>query len=225
MRLDESAGLAALDAVYPVSRETSARLATFVSLLVAKWQKAENLIAPSTLGDIWTRHVADSAQLIPLAPEARHWLDLGSGGGFPGLVVAILLSGEAVALAWRSTSSRATPANARSSAPPREKPGPRSSSTNERIEATLVGVVGARRRGHCPGARPARPASGPVGDVISPERPALFLKGVDYPAEIEKASQTWDLDLLVHPSQIGQGAAILEIRRATRKAEARTSRP
>ena len=49
--------------------------------LVKKWQKAENLVAPSTLAEIWTRHVADSAQLVALFPGARHWLDLGSGGG------------------------------------------------------------------------------------------------------------------------------------------------
>src|SRR5690606_4184410 len=67
------------------------RLAILVRL-VETWQKAENLVAAATLPDIWTRHVADSAQLAPLFPEARHWLDLGSGGGFPGLVVALLIA-------------------------------------------------------------------------------------------------------------------------------------
>lgn len=73
-----------------VSRETLARLETYAALL-AKWQKAINLVAPNTLSDIWSRHFLDSAQLLPLAPAgARRWLDLGSGGGFPGLVIAAM---------------------------------------------------------------------------------------------------------------------------------------
>src|SRR5262245_38349963 len=86
-------GLDGLRALLPVSRETYDRLALLVGL-VKKWQKAENLIAPSTLNEIWTRHVGDSAQLAALFPAARNWLDLGSGGGFPGLVTAILISAD-----------------------------------------------------------------------------------------------------------------------------------
>lgn len=76
-----------------VSRETLARLALYVDRLRA-WQRVKNLVAPSTLDVIWMRHVADSAQLTALAPAARRWIDLGSGAGFPGLVIAILLSGR-----------------------------------------------------------------------------------------------------------------------------------
>ena len=75
----------------PVSRETEDRLAVFVDLL-ARWRKATNLIAESTFPSVWTRHIADSAQLLPLAEGATRWLDMGSGAGFPGLVVAILLA-------------------------------------------------------------------------------------------------------------------------------------
>ncbi len=60
-----------------------------------RWQTIKNLVGPSTLGEIWTRHIADSAQLLALAPAARHWVDLGSGAGFPGLVIAIMLAGTA----------------------------------------------------------------------------------------------------------------------------------
>lgn len=56
-----------------------------------EWAGSINLAAQSTLADVWTRHVLDSAQLLPLAPRALHWLDLGSGGGFPALVLAFLL--------------------------------------------------------------------------------------------------------------------------------------
>jgi len=75
-----------------VSRETTARLEHYVALLT-KWNPAINLVAKSTLPDVWSRHILDSAQLFDLCPlQARTWVDLGSGGGFPGLVVAILAS-------------------------------------------------------------------------------------------------------------------------------------
>jgi len=67
-----------------------ARLDTYAAL-IARWQKAINLVAANTLPDLWQRHFLDSAQLLALAPpETRRWLDLGSGGGFPGLVIAAL---------------------------------------------------------------------------------------------------------------------------------------
>ncbi len=80
-------------ALTPVSRETSERLDRFVELLLT-WQRTTNLIAPSTVSNLWTRHVADSLQLLDLAPGARVWIDLGSGGGFPGLVIACALAGK-----------------------------------------------------------------------------------------------------------------------------------
>ncbi len=76
----------------PVSRETEERLSAYVDLL-ARWRKTTNLIAESTFKSVWTRHIADSAQLLALAPDARTWVDMGSGAGFPGLVIAIQLSG------------------------------------------------------------------------------------------------------------------------------------
>lgn len=73
-----------------VSRETLARLSTYAALL-EKWQKAINLVAGKTLPELWERHFLDSAQLLALAPPGtRRWLDLGSGGGFPGLVIAAM---------------------------------------------------------------------------------------------------------------------------------------
>jgi 16S rRNA (guanine527-N7)-methyltransferase len=74
----------------PVSRETVERLDAFVALLL-DWQRTTNLIAASTIPRLWTRHIADSLQLINLAPGARVWVDLGSGGGFPGLAIACAL--------------------------------------------------------------------------------------------------------------------------------------
>ena len=80
-------------ALTPVSRETVERLDRFVALLLA-WQRTTNLIAPSTVSHLWMRHVTDSLQLLDLAPEARVWVDLGAGGGFPGLVIACALAGR-----------------------------------------------------------------------------------------------------------------------------------
>lgn len=61
---------------------------------LARWNAAINLVAPASLADGWTRHILDSAQLYPLAPAAaRQWADLGSGGGLPGIVIAILARG------------------------------------------------------------------------------------------------------------------------------------
>ena len=77
---------------FDVSRETMGRLQRYVEML-AQWQQHINLVGRSTLADIWGRHVADSLQLIRLAPEAaRVWIDLGSGAGLPGLVLAIAMA-------------------------------------------------------------------------------------------------------------------------------------
>jgi 16S rRNA (guanine527-N7)-methyltransferase len=90
--IDLSADRESALALTPVSRETSARLDRFVELLIA-WQKHTNLVARSTMPVIWTRHVADSLQLLDLVPQAKVWVDLGSGAGFPGIVIACALAG------------------------------------------------------------------------------------------------------------------------------------
>lgn len=82
-------------AEFDVSRETLAKLDRYAELL-ADWQTRMNLVGPSTLPDLWQRHFRDSAQLIALVPRFGHkpvWLDIGAGGGFPGLVLAILGAG------------------------------------------------------------------------------------------------------------------------------------
>jgi 16S rRNA (guanine527-N7)-methyltransferase len=76
-----------------VSRETVERLKLYESKL-RKWMPFKNLIGPSTLGELWTRHFADSLQLLSLAPKARRWVDIGSGAGFPGMVIAAALVGQ-----------------------------------------------------------------------------------------------------------------------------------
>jgi 16S rRNA (guanine527-N7)-methyltransferase len=83
---DRAYAVAALD----VSRETLDRLDRYAGV-IGTWQRMLNLVAPSTLPQLWTRHILDSAQLVDLVPAtARRWVDLGSGGGFPALVVAAM---------------------------------------------------------------------------------------------------------------------------------------
>src|SRR5918998_3040828 len=72
----------------PVSRETSERL-DLLARELRRWQEVKNLVGPGTLDSVWSRHIADSLQLLDLAPNAQTWVDLGSGAGFPGLVLAI----------------------------------------------------------------------------------------------------------------------------------------
>jgi 16S rRNA (guanine527-N7)-methyltransferase len=85
------AGPAQFADLFRVPRETLEKLELYAELL-RQWQKAVNLVAPSTLDDVWHRHFTDCAQLINRAPNAKIWVDLGSGAGFPGLVIAIILA-------------------------------------------------------------------------------------------------------------------------------------
>src|ERR1043165_382423 len=82
---------AAALALTPVSRETEMRLDRYVALLL-EWQAKTSPVAPSTLPHLWTRHISDSLQLLNLAPSAKTWADLVSGGGFPGVVLACALA-------------------------------------------------------------------------------------------------------------------------------------
>jgi 16S rRNA (guanine527-N7)-methyltransferase len=89
--------IATIRATHPLLAElpemTLRRLETYASLL-EKWQPVLNLVGKSTFDDLWVRHFADSLQVPKAVPEARRWLDFGSGGGFPGLVTAIKYAGE-----------------------------------------------------------------------------------------------------------------------------------
>ena len=90
----DAADRAAALKLFPLPQETIARLTTYAELL-RKWKMTINLVASSTLPFIWTRHFADSLQVQAALPDARLWVDLGSGAGFPGLVTAIKLIGQA----------------------------------------------------------------------------------------------------------------------------------
>jgi 16S rRNA (guanine527-N7)-methyltransferase len=207
-------GLSALDGLVDVSRETGERLEHFVAL-VKKWQRADNLVAPSTLLTIWRRHVADSAQLVKLFPENDTWLDLGSGAGFPGLVVAILLSESP------SSFVHLVESNKRKCAFLREvirETGARADVQCGRIESVLSdwrkppGLITARALA------PLDRLLALVEPVFSAGARGAFHKGQDFAREIEIASKSWEFDLVIHRSQIESGGVILEIRELVRKA-------
>lgn len=191
-----------------VSRETLDRLVQFVEL-VRKWQKAQNLIAASTLPDIWRRHVADSAQLVALRPDAARWLDLGSGGGFPGIVIAILLAGQPGAKVHMVESDKRKCAFLRTAIREAGAPGEIHES---RIEAIVtagrfeVDVVTARA------AAPLVRLLAWSEPVITAGVPGLFPKGRDFRREVDEAAQTWDFDLVELPDRIDDGA-ILQVTR------------
>jgi 16S rRNA (guanine527-N7)-methyltransferase len=195
--------ISALAAVGPVSRETATRLEAYVALL-RKWQPAENLVSPKTLPEIWKRHVADSAQLVKLFPEARRWLDLGSGAGFPGLVIAIV-GGVHVDLV---ESNRRKCAFLRAAI---RETGATATVHEGRIEEVLANWS-------APVDRITARALAPLGDLLALAEPAMtkgvpaaFMKGQEAEREIAEARRQWNFTVGRHPSITGEGGVILDI--------------
>jgi 16S rRNA (guanine527-N7)-methyltransferase len=192
----------------PVSDDALARLDKFAALLT-DWQRRINLIAPSTLPHIWTRHIADSLQLLPLAPNAKIWIDLGSGGGFPGIPLACALAqtpGADVHL---------VESNGKKAAFLREAvriTGVPATVHPERIEnfgdsfGGNADVVTARAlaplKSLCDQAFPLL-AKGAIG---------LFLKGQDVEAELTEAAKYWTVEAGLKPSVTSRDGVIVVVR-------------
>ena len=187
---------------FGVSRETAEKFESYVALL-KQWQKAVQLVAPSTLGSIWSRHVRDSAQLAALAPTGtRSWVDLGSGAGFPGLVVAILArdpTSRTADLRMTLIESDTRKAAflrevARQTGCPVDILGARIEMSSTRDKVGAVEVVSAR-------------ALAPLTELLSLALPfwqpgtlGLFLKGRDTENEVEAARLSWSFELELKPS-------------------------
>jgi 16S rRNA (guanine527-N7)-methyltransferase len=190
----------------PVSRETFERLLAFEKLFV-KWAARINLTAPSTISEIWNRHILDSAQLVRLAPDALDWVDLGSGGGFPGAVIAILMADKPGGQVRLVESNNKKCAFLRAAL---SEIGLRPDVYPVRIETIIFGwrppqVVTAR-------------ALAPLSRLLALTEPwlsagtrALFHKGEEYRGEIKLADDTWNLDLVEHPSMVDPCGVILDI--------------
>ncbi|MET3579114.1 16S rRNA (guanine527-N7)-methyltransferase [Mesorhizobium robiniae] len=194
------------EAAGPVSRETFERLVAFETVF-QKWNRRINLAAQSTQDDVWRRHILDSAQLARIRPEAKRWVDLGSGGGFPGLVLAFLLAerdGASIDLV----------------------------ESNRKKASFLQAVVGqfnlparvvARRIDDAyplvstPQIVTAR-ALAPLSTLLDLSAPwltagacGLFHKGRDYRAEVAESAQRWSFDLVEHASATDAHGVILEL--------------
>jgi 16S rRNA (guanine527-N7)-methyltransferase len=191
----------------PVSRETEARLDRYVALL-EEWQAKTNLVSPSTLPNLWTRHIADSLQLLALAPSAKIWADLGSGGGFPGLVLACAMaevSGAMVHLVER---------NAKKAAFLREAlrvTGSPGTVHLADIEDNVDSIVG---RVDCVTARAVAPLHQLLGfaePLVRQGAKALFPKGQDVEAELTEATKYWIIGPHLHSSRTGGHGWIVEL--------------
>jgi 16S rRNA (guanine527-N7)-methyltransferase len=186
-----------------VSRETLARLEAYADML-ADWNARHNLVAKSTLPDLWQRHFWDSAQLAPLIPPgARTLADLGSGAGFPGLVLAALLPDMAVTLHEATTKKCAF---LRAAA---ERMGVPITVANARMEdlpCRPFDVITARACAPLP--RLLEYAHSFVG----PNSVCLFLKGQNVGSELTEATKCWNMKLSQVASQTDPSGAIVIVR-------------
>lgn len=195
-------------ALIPVSRETEVRLDRFVDLLL-HWQKKLNLVAPSTLRELWTRHIADSLQLLPLAPQARVWVDFGSGGGFPGVPIACALAdlpGAKIHLI--------------------ESNGKKAAFLREAARETGVPAIVHQERAEIFGESCAEPTHVVTARAVAPLKAlcdqafplmsrgaiALFPKGQDVDAELTDAAKCWRLETTKVPSKTSPEGSIVLIR-------------
>ena len=195
-------------ALCPVSRETEERLDRFVEVLLL-WQGKLNLIAPSTLREVWTRHIADSLQLLPLAPKARTWVDLGSGGGFPGLAIACALAGEAGARVHLVESN-----------------GKKAAFLREAVRVTGSPALVHQMRAEKFGESCAEPVHAVTARALAPLKilcdqafpfisrgaTGIFPKGQDVDAELTEAAKYWRLEASKVPSKTSPEGSIVVIR-------------
>ncbi len=194
-----------------VSRETTERLEVYAETL-RKWNPKINLVAKSTLDDLWDRHIADSLQLLArVKPSTQHLVDIGSGGGFPGLVVAIvavelenperttLIESDQRKSAFlrtvlRETNARAEILNQRIE----ESPPQKADVLTARALADLTKLLGY------------------ADQHLASDGTALFLKGKSWREEIKAAQETWRFRWNAIESKTNAEAVLLEIGEITR---------
>jgi len=214
-------------AMFDVSRETVARLDRFVELLLA-WQRRTNLISPSTIPSLWTRHVADSLQLVELvqtpapsplanAGEGREggvWLDLGSGGGFPGIVIACALGDVPGTQIHLIESNMKKASFLREAVRETKVPGIVHAA---RIE-TLVPALGAAAD------YVTARALAPLPDLLEMIAPflkkgakALLPKGQDLDIELTEATKRWNIEAESVPSKTSSAGRILIVHAVSKR--------
>ncbi len=189
-----------------VSRETLSDLERYVAFL-RQWQSRINLISPNTLSEIWDRHIVDSAQVFALRPKAEVWLDLGSGGGLPGIVIAILVKNRGTGRVHLVESNQKKAAFLRYVVQ----------------ELGLPAVVHALRIEDClphveqPEVVTAR-ALAPLDRLLDYSNlllkngaVGLFPKGRDHQEELTEALRNWQFSYSLHPSVTDPKARIIEV--------------
>lgn len=187
-----------------VSRETFERLVAFESRF-RHWNARINLVSNATLDQFWTRHIIDSAQLIKLGGSAQQWLDLGSGGGFPGLVLAFMLpTPSRIALVDANRKKAAfLSAMVGEFNLPADVFASRIEDVPEKFKS--ADVVSARALAELPALLAlAEP-------WLSQGSRALFHKGRDYRREVVNSRRFWQFDLIEHASVTDPTSVILEI--------------
>ncbi|EJF97200.1 16S rRNA (guanine(527)-N(7))-methyltransferase RsmG [Bartonella taylorii] len=197
---------ALLNIIPSVSRETMEDLIQFEALII-QWNKHINLISSTTIPVLWTRHILDSAQMYPLHSNFLHWCDLGSGGGFPAIVIAIFLkqkkaghidlvesNGKKVAFLRMVIAQLNLPAKVYHC---------RIEDVYQKIKKPEV--ITAR------GLASLDALLQLIFPLFTKKTIALLQKGRDYATEIENASANWRFDLLKHKSKIDESSIILEI--------------
>jgi 16S rRNA (guanine527-N7)-methyltransferase len=201
---------------FNVSRETIEKLEIYEALL-RQWQKGTNLVSPKTLDTIWHRHFADSAQLMPLAPDSATWLDLGSGAGFPGMVIAICSANREDSLVHIVES------NARKCAFCQEVV--RETGCSVEIHCDRIESLGAMDRFDGVDIVTARALS-PLNELLtlaapffSDESRGLFLKGRQAENERVGAEKNWNFVAQMYPSITDSEASIVQVTDLQRKGQ------
>jgi 16S rRNA (guanine527-N7)-methyltransferase len=213
---DLSSDRAAALRLTPVSRETLARLDVFVDTLLA-WNARTNLIAASTVPHLWTRHVADSLQLLDLAPGARIWVDLGSGAGFPGLVIACALADSPGTKVHLVESNAKKAAFLREAARLTQAPVAVHAERIERfveVFSNSVNVVTARALA------PLKTLLDQSVSLLKTGALGLFPKGQDVDAELTEATKYWNIKVNLAPSRTDPKGRVVVVQALERRAAA-----
>jgi len=189
-----------------VSRETFERLEIYAAALT-KWQKAINLVSAKTMPELWTRHFFDSAQIFGhCRAESGLWLDIGTGGGFPGLICAALAADEKPDIRFTFVESDLRKCSFLRSAA--AEMGLKVGILTRRIEDAPpqnAQIISARALA------PLTVLCGYADRHLAQDGTALFLKGATHGQEINQALETWTMKMEIIPSQTADGAVILKI--------------
>ncbi|MHB1110488.1 MAG: 16S rRNA (guanine(527)-N(7))-methyltransferase RsmG [Devosia sp.] len=193
--------------------EVAADLESFSALLV-KWQRVQNLVSRETLGDLWTRHIADSLQMLPLLkPDDAAFLDLGSGGGFPAIPLALALKDNKHRFVLVETNARKA-SFLRTVARELHLP--------VTVEARRSAAIAPRETGEIDVITSRALASltvlcGLAAPFFRPETRAIFHKGREHVEELAESSAVWHHDVVITKSVTDPSGVLIELRNLSLK--------